>query len=379
VPSPTLPTLAPATVFADYAAISGCGAVLGQAIGPVSFSPPFYTPLCDYAVFNVQINAGLFTAQGILLGKYARTWRDVAPNGTPLQIWRFLLNGDLFLNLAPGASGSGLIPPVSDAPYFQPVHFVGFIDYACDFNQSPDIAFSLSHWPGCIQHSSFSTNSIPALASGRDSFHIVGPAPFIFAGSNGIEPQGPIAGDSSRHSDLTWVPFSYQCFGEAPADLGSLTTNFDNCLLPPNAGPPDPYKHQTLSTIACCGVPFNISTVPLPGTPVPTGLVAFPLGSYAGLVFPFTRSLTIYMGALLTINPCSIPPFVFRLVTGVATTGSIGSIFPPNLPPPCFTPAGGIFPTFLDLQSMLPISYFPTVATGLGSFFASDWVVSLTL
>ena len=30
-------------------------------------------------------------------------------------------------------------------------------------------------------------------------------------------------------------------------------------------------------------------------------------------------------------------------------------------------------------QSMLPVSYFPAVITGLGSLFASDWVLSLSL
>lgn len=169
-----------------------------------------------------------------------------------------------------------------------------------------------------------------------------------------------------------------ELFGETPVSTGNLTTSFSNCLLPlgPSLGA---YKHQVLGTVDCCGTSSPIASVPLSGTPVPTGLIALPLGFWTGTGFPYNRSLTVYLGVTAATNPCSSPPTVVRLVTGVATSGGFGFTFPPLIWPTCFTPVSTPQSTFLDLQSMLPVSYFPFTLTGLGSLFASDWVLSLAL
>ncbi len=374
--APVLPALAQTGYYGVYGMIDGCGNVLFQSSVCIVISAPVYTPLCDYAVFNVLMLSPLFTCNGTLLGKYARVWRELSPTGMPGQVWRFLLNGDLLLNLS--ASAAGLVPPIAEPPYSQAVHFTGFIDFECNAGSSPTGALCLSHWPGVLQHSPFSTNAVAPLSSGTTTYHIVAPGNFTYAPTTTAEPQGPVIGDSSRHSSLVWSPFVYNCFGDTPVATGSLTTSSNNCLLPlgPGAGP---FRHQVLNTIDCCGSPSPIGSVPLSGTPIPTGLVALPLGAWTGGVFPYNRSLTVYFGVALSNNPCSSPPTVLRVVTGAATTGSFGFTFPPLNWPSCFNPVAGPVSTFLDLQGMLPISYFPVTLSGFGSLFASDWVLSLTL
>ncbi len=374
--APVLPAMVQTGFYGIYAMIDGCGNVQFQSQVCMVVSPPNYLPLCDYATFNVLLLSPLFTCNGVLLGKYSRTWREVSPTGVPGQVWRFLLNGDLVLNLITGSGG--LVPPIAEPPYSQPVHFTGFIDYECNAALTPIAALSLSHWPGVLQHSPFSTNAVSSLAAGTTTWHIVAPGNFSFAPTTTSEPQGPVIGDSSRHSSLSWSPFIYNCFGDTPVATGSLTTNFNNCMLPfgPGAGA---FKHQVLNTVDCCSSPSPIGSVPLNGTPIPTGLVALPLGAWNGTFFPYNRSLTVYFGVAIANNPCSSPPTVLRVMTGAATTGSFGFSFPPLNWPSCFNPIAGPVPTFLDLQGMLPLAYFPQVLTGFGSLFASDWVLSLTL
>jgi hypothetical protein len=380
---PNLPQFPPSQMAASWGCINSCAPTQLQAGVTLSAPQMFF---CDYAVITVTatLSSG-HTIAGPLLAKYARTWSEAGPTGLPHQMWRFLLNGDLAI-IGPAVAGAICpVPPCGLAPIGLPVHFEGHIDYACSPNTAGGwaAAFSLSHWIGCISHAPWSTVPIGgAAAHPSTSYHLVGPAPFAFAPVP--EPQGPLIGDALRESRLNWTPFNYSCMGEAEIPQGNLVTVNTDCICTPALPLVGPYKHQNLNGFACCnGVVQPFSSIPLPGTPLPTGFLARTLGTWgAATAFPGPRALTIYMGVLQYSGICPTPgPNIpFQVVAGVGTSGIPGQIFPPMVPSCPVVPVP-VSMAFIDLQNILilPPAAGPVPGPGYGSLFASTKVWNLNV
>jgi hypothetical protein len=397
--NPILPPFPATTLQADWGILVGCTQQV--AIPPVTVqlgAPQFV--LCDYALVSVfaQFPGGEWIS-GTLMAKYARTWHEINPLGPGGQVWRFLVNGDLACQTIPGTGFCTTILPrcaALNAPFPTIVHFDGHIDYACNLVNPPggfNVSFSLNHMQGCVTHAWWSQAPLTGVPGHVEaSYHLVGPAPFIF-GNVGV-PQGPILSDSVRSSYLRFIPnFQYACLGEADvANLSgsaALTTQsnagcscavVDQCTnLPILCPAPACYEYQTLSGNACCPAANTqtISSWPIFVQPLNvTGLVAQSIGSWATFGHPWNGRLTIYFGALNYQDLCNAANWSLNAVVGVGTSNTFGQPF--NTTPYCSPPLP--FATaFIDLQNCLLLNALPQLPAGYGSVSAADLVFSLTL
>jgi hypothetical protein len=340
--------------------------------------------LCDHWLIYLTITGPPSVAivgNQFLVAKYARTWMEFPIPGTPpIQVWRFLVNGDLTYSLTT-ASGIGCPVPLSAAPPFNlPVHFVGNVDYA--FNCATgawQVAYTLTHWCPTESHAPFSQRPIAAAAGWpKRTYHFVGPANFVFGPCP--PPDGVVIAESARTSvGLLNPAIPYTCLRETQIVQGGLNNVNQNCVCfdPTPIGPPPRYMHQTLNTFEMCGgllAPIlNFAGFGVPF--MPTGLRALMLGSWVpvagGGTYPGTKCVSIYLGILDSPGVC--PPFPpppgsnLHAVTGVGTTGgNMVQLF--DAPTPAIAPL-----KFLDLQNMLVLTPFG-FQVGFGSLFASEKV-----
>jgi hypothetical protein len=382
---PNLPLFPTMTLNGLGACIRDCG-VESQFDTVATIVP---TPLvCDYWIMGLTIvstSGPPFTASTALLAaKYARTWFEFPIAGAaPLQVWRFLVNGDLTYAGAT-ATGAGCPIPLSAlAPYNLPVHYIGHIDYAMDCATGAwQIAYSLSHFCPTESHAPFSARPIAAAAGWpKRTYHFVGPANFVF-GLCAV-PDGPIIAESTRTSVGLTVPVPYTCLRETQVVNGQLNTVAFNCVCndPLPMLPPSRYAHQTLfATEVCAGAAAAILSFGGLGVPfLPTGLRAEIIGSWvpaAGApAFPGAECVSVYLGILDSPGLCGPvpPPFgTIHAVTGVGTTGGFGVMLP-ETPTPAFAPLD-----FLDLENMLLVTPFG-FTPGFGALFGSERVWSFNM
>lgn len=338
---------------------------------------------CDYATLPINATvAGVGVFNGLALAKYSRTWTEPSA-GAVRQVWRYLLNVDFQVQTPAILPPPVCAPPEAYPPFNQVVHMTGHVDYICDPSTVAGslVAISLSRLPGCIQFAPFSQQPIPALAGTNTTFHLVGPAPFIFMPIP--EPNGPILAEAVRPSRLTWAPFNYQCISEVRVQQGNLITNQVDCLCNPAVIGPAPWKHQILNGATCCnGALFPFNSVPVPAIGLPTGFTARTLGRWgAGAGILTNRELTFYFGLIQYNDPCTPNPALINLhaVTGVGSGNHVGQLFPSSTTS-CPIIAANQFTNFIDLQNMHPIAQSFALGNsvpGVGGLFASSIVWNL--
>jgi hypothetical protein len=381
--TPNFPNFPTMTLTGLGACIRDCG-VESQFNTVTTFSPQ--QVLCDHWLINLSITAppavAIVGAQ-FLVAKYSRTWVEFPVAGAaPIQVWRFLVNGDLVYSLST-AAGAGCPIPLSALPPFNlPVHYVGNVDYA--FNCATggwQVAYTLTHWCGPESHAPFSQRPLAAAAGWpKRTYHFVGPANFVF----GLcpPPSGPVVAESARTSVGLLNPFiPYTCMNETQVIQGVLADVNQNCVCfdPTPLGPPPRYMHQTLNTYEfCAGVAAPIVSFGGFGIPfMPTGLRALMLGSWLPVAaggYPGNKCVSVYLGVLDSPGVCPpLPPppgSNLHAVTGIGTTGG-------NMVQLLDSPTPAIAPLeFLDLQNMLVLT--PAgFQIGIGSLFASEKVWNL--
>jgi len=388
-PQPNLPPFPNLVLHGKYACMLNCNldnewvekVVLGT---PIMFQD-------DYAIIPLTVTP--LTAGGpgfttVLLAKYSRTWLEAvtlsSPGSPQRQVWRFIVNTDISFQSIPGIAASSPcpVPSCGAGPLNRRVHFVGSVDYALKIGPNgPDwkVALNLTHFPGCISHASWSQAPISGQGGHRQrSYHLVAPATFDFATPTPT-PAGDLKGEAVRASELVWPPTSgpfYTCYGESQVSQGgSINITMANCLCTAATSGPR-WKHLTLGGMATCGTTKELfNSVPLSGTPFPTGFVALSLGRYtSGTTFPNDREMSVYFGVMQYHDPCLAPASPFHVVTGV---GHIypGELFHPQTP-------GGPFQLpvtttgFTDLANVLPLVAGP-LRPGWGSLFVSTLVWNL--
>lgn len=389
-PVPNLPNFPPIQSQAAWACVNNCNINQLQAV--VQVSPPNLI-FCDYAIAQVTINllnaagtpVGIFA--GPLLMKYSRTWREPSTTGGR-QVWRWLINTDMQW-ASPTILPTPCLPPEVLPPFLLPVHMNGHIDYACDPTSATGFQsiMSLSRLPNCIQFGPLSQTPNAALAAASQTFHLVAPAPFIFAPF--AEPQGVVLEEAVRSSRLGWAPFNYTCQGEADITQGGIQTQFSDCLCATTTPIVGPWKHQNVNAAACCnGAIFPFSNLVLPPAlwPLPTGFAAYTLGFWPGAAggFPGNRQLTVYIGALNYNDPCNPAPasFPIHAVSGVATSNHQVGLFPSTVTPGCTPPTPGLRNNAIDWQNMIPLNQAAAAGAnipGLGALFVSTLVWNLNV
>jgi hypothetical protein len=387
----TIPNFPAMTMMASWAELSKC-VPLNLNTVTVSLSPPTLI-LCDYALINVFVSfPGGETISGMLAAKYARTFDLPAPGG---QVWRFLVNGDL--NSVPIAASTPCTSPLPRCSFIpgQVVHFDGHVDYVCNPGTilPSTVSFSLSHHSGCLSHAPWSCMPLGGLvAHTESSYHLVGPAPFVFGAASPI-PAGPLISDAARTSFLTFIPsFAYGCVSEQKvgptANLFGTPSGCFPALCPPQPGTScnnfactaatSCYEDVGLNFATCCvGAIWGPSmTVPIGGTPVAaTGMLGIRLGSWGALPqYPSGVPLRVYFGVINYVQPQPCPPINSALNAAVGvSTSNLGLPF--TLAPTCLPPAAAST-TFLDLHNVLPLNTAPFLTPGYGCLAVSDVVWS---
>lgn len=102
---------------------------------------------------DIRDTAGILQWTGILRLQYSRTWLEIDPAGLPLQVWRFLVNGDM----QPATAAAVIpcpVPPCVPANNNR-ARFTGYIDYAANCALVPNSyqhAWMLTHACDAIDH-----------------------------------------------------------------------------------------------------------------------------------------------------------------------------------------------------------------------------------
>jgi hypothetical protein len=262
---------------------------------------PATGPDCGYRLYRLELfdTAGNLKWSGTMRLLYSRTWLETDPAGLPLQVWRYLVNGDLRPTPFAGPPPCPL-PPCSPA-FANRVRFTGYIDFAAScLAAAPgvQVAWMLTHACDPIDHAPGFPRA-GAFHPGR-SYTFVGPAA-------GFVPSPVVAAEGTGGSGFEAVR---RLRHPAPGTMGPIRCEFEEraghslpnalfCLcttIPPlnlqwNTGP--------LTVSGACGT----SLAP-PGSIVP-GFVSMGIGSWTiPGTYPGLEDLRWNAGSYSDGDPC---------------------------------------------------------------------------
>jgi hypothetical protein len=247
--------------------------------------------------FRVKIcGTPTFLYNGVLKAFYSRTWNEFPVAGaTPIQVWRFVVNGDLL----PTAALTGICrkPPCTNAGNFTRVYFSGYMDYAFDCASGAwSVAFAISHECDAIHHPPGSAR--PGVFHPTRSYSIVGPGTGFVPANVGPRSDGAITANALRWNPWTPAP-AIGCLHEEPVTGSFLATNdFCYCVA---AGPPQ-YANTIVNANGVVGA-CNSSVSPDPGG---TLFIQKRIGGWTNpLVFPGQEFALFDFGYLRYANGCS--------------------------------------------------------------------------
>jgi len=271
--------------------------------------------------------------RGRLRVQYSRTWREVDDTGAPIQVWRYLANG----NLRPTASaGTAPCPvPACAAAFGGRVRFTGYLDMArscVDPTLPPSFAWMLNHAPDEIDHSP----GFPRAGSFHPdrSFSFVGPsAGFIPTSLQPIE-MGASDQEASRRVNLnSGVPM---CTFEEAIDL-AINPVTEYCLGIPTPGTAQ-FALSDLSITGACG------TSAVSGGPFLPGFISMSIGRWSDpTTYPGEEGLRWNTGGYFFDDCFGIGrPDVFFGVTTLAGHDAF------TIPSVAGTLSEPLLPTFID-------------------------------
>lgn len=322
---------------------------------------------CGQYTVDVRISECGVTPQlfGQLVLDYSRTWEEIAPTGTTLQVWRFLAKADL--SLIPGTVANPCLVPPS-ALVFPSIFYYGHIDYALDCATGTwEVATVLMHQCDWFIHS-------PALSSQPGVFHptrsyaLVGPStpanPFVPAIHTPVP--GPAITAATRVQG-------------GAAGLACLTREvmqggFNNltqaCICPFSVALPQ-VTARNLQLVGTCGsAAASLNTLGF-GFPW-LHIMTTSIGNWTTTnTFPGDRIVWVDEGALLYNQACGGGAFFVDVAYGVTTAKGY-----PVLPNPA-APAGQ---TKTDLASnfTLPLGG-PIVGPFVGNVLPTRHVLNVDL
>lgn len=296
-------------------------------------------PPCGFRLVNLELLDALGVKwKGRVRLLYSRTWLETAPGGVGLQVWRFLVNGDLIPR-------SGLpvpcpVPPCVTA-FGGRVRFTGYIDYAQDciteawqfawmLNHSCDL---IDHHPGFPRAGAFHPDRAYTFVGPAAGFV---PAPLLpFEGTVGSAFEdirridypppgvvGPILCEYEERMTYSLNPFQQLCL----------------CM----AGPPQ-YSIASMSLNGVCG-----TSVFTPGGPFLPGFISMGIGTWTvPATFPGVERLRWNTGGYDYIDPCT-GTTRHEVFFGVTTMDGYPAtqLLTPG-------PAGPLPPVFIDQSNSL--------------------------
>jgi hypothetical protein len=251
---------------------------------------------------------------GNMRAHYSRTWIESStPGAVPdIQVWRFLLNGDL-------VPGTGL--PTANPCAFAPcipasggkLHVWGFIDYAgsCTSAGGFRVAWALNHGCDFSEHGPGSAR--PGAFHPTKSYTWVGPSagfvvdPVTTTLSNGNAAPGQ---DAIRKNQWSTLPAI--CLFEEPLQISSIFPNGTFCAC--GGGGPQ-YDRSIFRAIGQCGTTISQT----PGAAIP--FMQKRIGRWVGGAFPGNEELLLDEGFLTVQEGCVTGSILPQYVQGVETIG----------------------------------------------------------
>jgi hypothetical protein len=376
----TLPAFPTTSLGGLAASISNCG--LEAQLNTTTTLTPTQV-LSDYLLIGLTIDAqpAFSIASQVLVAKYARTWLELSSTGVPLQVWRFLVNGDFAYTPGTAALAGSQIPLSALPPYDLPVHFIGNVDFAKNMATGAwEVSYTLSHFCPVESHASFSQRPIPEASGWSNrTYHFVGPSNFVFDAYP--SPSGPIVGESSRRSTGMASTGPYTTFNEAGLHRGLVVDALDgfDCVGANGSMVVSTPRYMHQNIFAASEFDANqsqpVASVPIGLATLPTGLRGLGIGKFLaapGASYPGEEFVSVYLGVLNAPGLCPSPgsPLV-HAVTGVGTAGGNPVIL-------LETPLPLIALDALDLHDMnvlTPFGFTP----GFGSLFGSERVWSFSM
>lgn len=283
----------------DPVFVSDCRAVWGTPA--VAFNP------CRVQRMDLTLKSGSVTKwKGRMLLTYSRTWLEVDAAGNELQVWRYLVNGNLNPTAAAGPFPCP-VPPCAAA--FGKVRFTGYLDYVRDcFGPRRQFAWMISHQCDRIDHAP----GFPRAGAfhPEHSYTFVGPAAGFI-----VTPLVPIEGGATaleavrRQPRVPGVGLTCEFEEQIQGDLNPIQ---QFCLCGPAAATPQ-WSLANMLIFGACGTFFNS-----PGGPFLPGFLSQGIGFWTDpLTYPGEEQLRWNAGGYDYVDPCTgvAQPEVFFGVT----------------------------------------------------------------
>lgn len=258
---------------------TGTYTALWGALNPMNANNAGMPPSCAWYQTRVRLFSGAQLAwDGQLFAAYSRTWLE-APNaaGNVIQVWRYLVNGDLRLVNSSVATPCGA--PSCVAPNGNVMRFTGYVDYAYDCSTLlTQRAWMLHHGCDAVDH----VTGYPRAGTYHPgvSYTFVGPAAGFVPGAGATLEAGGAAVESLRKWDATVLPA--RCGAEEPLLTASIGANAMVCLC--GSGPSNWFE----GTLFAAGA-WGTVVSPFPGS---DPFRSFPVGQWTNPnVFPGVEEL----------------------------------------------------------------------------------------
>jgi hypothetical protein len=316
---------------------------------------PFATSTspCKTQLMRLRLRtpSGILQWRGNFEVRYSRTWEESQSSGKRLQVWRYLVNGDLRPTAAAGAVPCPV--PACALPNGNRVRFTGYIDVALNCGSGAvEYAWMLNHDGDLIEHAPGFARS-GAFHPDR-SYTFVGPSAGFLVGA-----LQPIEGGSSNLEAVrrtTRVPGTtfQNCEFEEPIQT-TLNPLQQLCMCPTTSGLPAQYNLGDLGIFGACG-----TVVTTPGVPFLPGFVSKGIGRWTNPnKYPGVESLRWNAGGYDYADPCTgaTGPEVFF---GVSTIGGFAArqiltVGIPSALPPIFVDQSNS----VDPVTELPVMNLP--------------------
>lgn len=312
-----LPQFPPMTLDTKYICWRNCNPALSGTVKTTLVPTPV---ACGYYLLRVTVtNAGgaLTAWTGTLVMTYSRTWVEarVSAANPDLQVWRFLVNGDLRLSndLINGFGTNTCVVAPCALAYNRNLHVSGYIDYAQDCtNGQFEVAFALDHDCDLFEHESGFTCR-PGNFHPNISYTWVGPAAGFTCDSSVPPAQGPVFCEAFRNYNFN-LPLNMICEFEQPILTGLVQTDgeFCPCSTIPTATPQ--YKVQNYFATTTCGSASDSTNVD-----VFPGLMSKSIGFWTDpMTYPGTEILHLERDMANYVDGCNLQTSI-RHFRGVMT------------------------------------------------------------
>ncbi|MEQ1891249.1 MAG: hypothetical protein ABL998_01800 [Planctomycetota bacterium] len=317
-----------------------------------------------YTRLDLLDPAGVLKWSGNLRQIYARTWLETTPAGTSIQVWRFLVNGDL---RAIGTVAAIPCPVPACAPAFnRQVRFTGYIDYAQDCAvaaPNTSIAWMLTHACDAIDHvAGFPRGG--AFHPDR-SYTFVGPAAgFVPAPVGAIEVTALSPFEAVRRLRPPPAPATSPLVCETE-ERAAVTINNNNNFCMCSVGAPlnQQWAFSNVNVIGACGT--NLVT---PGGPFLPGFFSMSIGTWTNAaVFPGVEYARWNVANYDDTDPCT-GAVTSKVFYGATTFGGY-----PAAQLTSAGPGGALPPNFLDQSS----SIRPGGGVLMNMAYRSDQILNL--